>query len=119
MKIDFDRFWTCGVPLGTRCVKLQKYNESTDEMDGPTLTVTAFPAGGETDALVDSGDVEVNNRDRIWHLRAKELRGTAVGTRDWIIDTDGSKWVVVSAQNQTFGTRWRCICKRVRSGSSD
>lgn len=110
---DFDAAWRYFQFV--RKVTVRLYDPATDTVSATSLgPVDAFPAGGATNSLAPVDEGDVLGVSRVWHVRAKHLPGVVLGPRSWIVDADGTRWVILSAQCQTNNTRWRCECEQVK-----
>lgn len=98
------------------------------EMFHPKTKVTYIPFNNDTDTLDDAKKVcgidalilpqkkaeqlvagtEVFTNSRVWALRRFQMKGINVTRRGVIVDCDGVRWMVNTAQSMTFNTRWHC-----------
>jgi len=49
-------------------------------------------------------------RDVVWHLPAEQLPITP-RPGDVLVASDGRRWTVLTVEEATLGSRWRCVCR--------
>jgi hypothetical protein len=63
----------------------------------------------------DGDEAQFAGKDvTVWHLLISALPGPAK-PRDRVKQADGTEWVVVSTALQTFATRYRLVCVKVKT----
>lgn len=63
-------------------------------------------------AFGSAGGVDLGPEDMIWHLWDVSLTGLKPQSQDFITDSDGVVYKILSASQQTLKTRWRCLCRK-------
>jgi len=106
---SLDADWT--IFDNVRQVSLRLFVNNTEGLES-SITVDAFPAGGEDKQqmlLADGTSVFIATR--VWHLRASQITTGPVTQGSQITDTDGTVYLIGSdIRYQSFRSRVRCVC---------
>lgn len=84
--------------------------------------VYAMPQDGIAEMIADMGGIQSTPRNVTWHVKVSTLGDGAVSPArgDRIVSTSdqyGGTWIILKADLQTHGRRWKCETQRQESAT--
>lgn len=62
-----------------------------------------------------AGSIAISPEDVVWNLwNVSLVSGVTITPGCWIAESDGTNWIIMLAELETLGTRWRCMARKAR-----
>jgi len=102
--------------LAADCLGLDGAEAVSVVLRGPDGSMTVAVAGALRRVLSRRAQafdgVTLTGDELVWHLPAGAFAAGQSPRPGDTIETQDEVWSIVAASHETFGTRWRCLCRR-------